>query len=138
MILAGDIGGTKTVLALYEKEQHIADGAVHEVRFENANFRSLEAILLEFLHQTKSRPEAAFLGVAGPIQKQQAQITNFPWVVSAADLRRFLGISRFRAALMRSFTTISSAVRAGENTFWLTPGGITVKRDSLAGSIAPR
>jgi glucokinase len=94
MILAGDVGGTKTVLALYEKDRSASDGAVREIRFENANYRSLEAVISEFLRETNSSPDAAFLGVAGPVKKQQAQVTNLPWVVSAEAIRSAFGLSK--------------------------------------------
>ena len=51
-ILAGDIGGTKTVLALFSKEDGVAGGAVHETRFESDKFSSLEAVIVEFLRET--------------------------------------------------------------------------------------
>jgi glucokinase len=87
MILAGDIGGTKTVLALLSKERGVAGGTLHETRFESGKYSSLEAILVEFLHETLARPVAACFGVAGPVKNQHAQITNLPWTIRAESIR---------------------------------------------------
>ena len=92
MILAGDIGGTKTVLALFSKEDGVAGGAVHETRFESDRFSSLEAVIVEFLRATKARPVAASFGVAGPVKDGQAQITNLPWTISAETISSSFGI----------------------------------------------
>lgn len=92
MILVGDIGGTKTVLALLPKEQGVADGMLHETRFESGKYSSLEAIIVEFLRETRARPVAASFGVAGPVKEQHAQITNLPWVISAETIRSSFNI----------------------------------------------
>lgn len=86
MILVGDIGGTKTVLALFSIEQGVAGGAVHEIRFESGKYDSLETIISEFYRKTQCNPVAASFGVAGHVNNQQAQITNLPWSISAAEI----------------------------------------------------
>ncbi|MEN8213130.1 MAG: glucokinase [Pseudomonadota bacterium] len=87
MILAGDIGGTKTVLALFSIEEGVAGGALHETRFESGKYSSLEAIIVEFLRETGAKPVAASFGVAGPVKEQHAQITNLPWTIDAETIR---------------------------------------------------
>ena len=62
MILAGDIGGTKTVLAIYSGKEQVPDNPVHEAHFPSGEYPSLEAIVTEFLGQTKAAPKAACFG----------------------------------------------------------------------------
>lgn len=108
MILAGDIGGTKTVLALYARGQGVGDGPVHEKRYASSKYSSLEAIILEFLRETHAKPDAACFGVAGPVRDQQSQITNLPWTVCAATVRASFGIEKVR--LLNDLESIAIAV----------------------------
>lgn len=89
MLLAGDIGGTKTVLALFTEE-----GGPHQpiskMRFESDEFKSLSLIVEEYLSKTGATPKAATIGVAGPVQDDVVQVTNLPWVVNAKTLRTLL------------------------------------------------
>lgn len=103
MILAGDTGGTKTLLALHRME---AGGlrAVHQAIFSCADFASLEDVVERFLAEAagqgsdkasidlRAEPvRAACFGVAGPIQDGVAKITNLPWTIDASRLSKLLG-----------------------------------------------
>jgi glucokinase len=95
LILAGDIGGTKTVLAICEPETGggAATGAlriVREAQFPCAKYPSLEAILDEFLGGPAT-PAAACFGVAGPVASGAAKITNLPWTIEERALSARLG-----------------------------------------------
>jgi len=83
MILAGDIGGTKTILGLISEEREMTGGVQHEARFESARYPTLEAIVEEYLRETGVSPVAASFGVAGPVKNRRAETTNLPWVISA-------------------------------------------------------
>jgi len=85
VILAGDIGGTKTVLAICDDRGVISRDAV----FACDQFASLEAILREFLRGETL--QAACFGVAGPVVGGVAKITNLPWTIDAAKLTTELG-----------------------------------------------
>lgn len=92
MLLAGDIGGTKTVLALFTAE----DGPhrpISEVRFNSGKYETLAIIVEEFLSQTGEWPEIATFGVAGPVHDEVVQVTNLPWVVDSNKLREVLQIN---------------------------------------------
>lgn len=108
MMLAGDIGGTKTVLGLFDVDQDVSAGARHATRFESADYNSLEAIITEFLHKTKAKPKAASFGVAGPISGQRAQITNLPWEISAGAIRTAFGIPE--VFLLNDLEAIATAI----------------------------
>ncbi len=84
MILAGDTGGTKTVLALFDRDGKIA----REQLFHCADFASLEAILDAF---APGHIEGACFGVAGPVQAGTAKITNLPWTIEERALETQLG-----------------------------------------------
>jgi glucokinase len=108
MILVGDIGGTKTVLALYSREAGIAGGAIRETRFESGGYSSLEAIIDEFLRETRASPAVAGFGVAGPVRNGQSQITNLPWTISARAIGAAFGIPHVH--LLNDLEAIAVAV----------------------------
>ncbi|HEX2690400.1 MAG TPA: glucokinase [Kofleriaceae bacterium] len=114
MILAGDIGGTKTVLAIFDRRSPIAEGGapdgfadgagvlprgidrslaiVREAIYPCADYPSLEAVLAEFLRpEERNRLTGACFGVAGPVYAGTAKITNLPWTIDAAGLANLLG-----------------------------------------------
>lgn len=84
MILAGDTGGTKTVLALFDRDGKIA----REQLFHCADFTSLEAIVDAF---APGKIEGACFGVAGPVHAGTAKITNLPWTIEERSLEHKLG-----------------------------------------------
>ncbi|MFV9504322.1 MAG: glucokinase [Oscillochloridaceae bacterium umkhey_bin13] len=85
MILAGDIGGTKTICALFSREAgpHLP---LAEATFPSSEYASLEAIVADFLAAHPAMIEAACFGVAGPVVEGRAAITNLLWVVEATRL----------------------------------------------------
>lgn len=91
MLLAGDIGATKTALALYRDVQSLTE-AVAEATFVSAQYTSLDAIVREFLQQHPQPVTHACLGVAGPIIGNEAQITNLHWRVNTTTLAQELDI----------------------------------------------
>ncbi len=90
MILAGDVGGTKTHLALYEPAAAVR-APVFERRLPSRDYASLEALVRAFLAGAPARPGRAVLGVAGPVVEQQVVATNLPWRIGAAALGAALG-----------------------------------------------
>jgi len=86
MILAGDIGGTNTRLALFEKGAIVA-----EEKFPSREFKSLEEIVKQFL---KVKVAAACFGIAGPIRDGRCKATNLPWIVDIEVLKKELQIPR--------------------------------------------
>ena len=91
MILAGDIGGTKTVLALYARGGDIRH-PTKETRFASGDYASLEAIIGEFLADSPTHPSAAAFGVAGPVMGHRAEVTNLPWVIDADTISETFSI----------------------------------------------
>lgn len=89
MILAGDVGGTKVHLALYD----FVDGQLHHVRDEKypaKEYSGLEAIAKEFLAADK--PTAACFGVPGPVRDGRLRLTNLPWTLDSRELSAHLDV----------------------------------------------
>jgi glucokinase len=87
MILAGDIGGTNTHLALFRK----TNGRLTRVRgkiFPSREYDGLEAVIRTFLQTKTLAIDGACFGVAGPVARGRVQTTNLPWIVEADLLRR--------------------------------------------------
>jgi glucokinase len=98
MILAGDVGGTKVHLALYN-----FDGgrlvSVRDQKFPAAEFGSLDEVVHRFLgpadgHSAAELKDivAACFGCPGPVREGRLKLTNLPWTLDARDLRASLGI----------------------------------------------
>src|SRR5215204_6223515 len=88
MLLGGDIGGTKTLLGLFEPGER-RPVPLHVEEFVTLDHDGLEAILETFLqHHHIGAPEvdAASFGVAGAITDQVAELTNVPWRIDARAL----------------------------------------------------
>ncbi len=92
MLLAGDLGGTKTDLALYTPDGG-PRAPVAQGRFPSAAYPSLAAIVQEFLARHPSPVTAACFDVAGPVVAGCAQITNLPWMIDARQLKTTLGVA---------------------------------------------
>jgi glucokinase len=90
MLLAGDIGGTKTVLAFFSEEEGAHRPLVEET-YPSANYASLEAIVAEFAGSHRRQIQGACFGVAGPVHEGRVQVTNLPWLVDSGALSRTLG-----------------------------------------------
>jgi len=91
-VLAGDVGGTKTNLALFEPEGPRL--VRREMRsFPNRDYPALEAILGEFLSGAPPVERVCF-GVAGPVTGGRSQLTNLPWVVDREAVRAAAGARR--------------------------------------------
>jgi glucokinase len=95
MILAGDIGGTNSRLALFEKTEQ-GFMPVLEETFPSASFAGLGEIVEKFLGDKSHSIESACFGVAGAVQYDLAKITNLPWVVDAGQVKRLVGHNRVR------------------------------------------
>ena len=90
MLLAGDIGGTKTHLALYAAEG--GPTPVAQATFLSADYPSLEVVAAKFLAETGASASSAVFGVAGPVVEGCAHITNLLWVIREATLEQTLGV----------------------------------------------
>jgi glucokinase len=96
LLLAGDIGGTKTRLALYDE----SNGALRlatSARYDSKSAPTLEELIVRFLADNGNPPaRAACFGVAGAVVGGQVRATNLPWAVSETGLAAELDIPKVR------------------------------------------
>lgn len=91
MILAGDIGGTKSNLALFAEGDPRTPLA--ERTFRSHDYAGLEDVVREFLsHRSGDQLTSACFGIAGPIVGDHCETPNLPWIITAQGLRDALGI----------------------------------------------
>jgi glucokinase len=91
MILAGDIGGTNTRLAVFEATGERLNAVAHQ-SFPSRGHESLDEIVSTFGSTHKLPVNQACFGVAGPVKDGRCVATNLPWVVDARDLAKQLGL----------------------------------------------
>lgn len=110
MILAGDIGGTKANLGLFDvKPGASGKGKVQageapagtlvcvaRKRYASAEHKGLEEIVSDFLGATGAQVTAACFGIAGPVLDNRVEASNVPWIVDGASMAKFLGLERVR------------------------------------------
>ncbi|MCA1593329.1 MAG: glucokinase [Acidobacteria bacterium] len=95
MIIAGDIGGTKTNVALFENDGRALGRIVAQQNFLSGQYGSLEAILREFISSHAQQPVThACFGVAGPVVSGRSHITNLKWLISEESLAETLKLGR--------------------------------------------
>ncbi len=120
-ILAGDLGGTKTVLALYRPEDPI-DRPCRLEKFRSGEYEDLELIVERFLDEAGETPRAAAFGVAGPIVGGKAHITNLKWDVDPERLSASFGIAALGLLNDLQATALAIPHLAPEDRCTLSPG----------------
>ncbi|MEW8026747.1 MAG: glucokinase [Candidatus Thiodiazotropha sp.] len=96
-ILAGDIGGTNTRLALYQASPESTLNLLLQEIYPSQSYHSIEAVLQHFLALTSTREiDRACLGIAGPVIDQVCETTNLPWRVSASRINGQFGFKQTR------------------------------------------
>ena len=95
MILAGDLGGTKSNLGLFDvKAGKLV--RVNEMRYATQKHSGLEEITADFLNGAKATVTAASFGIAGPVVSNRVHATNFPWIVDGAKVAAHLHVPHVR------------------------------------------
>jgi glucokinase len=122
MILAGDIGGTKTVLGLFESP---AEGrrTLRTATYPSRDHSHLESVLAAFLGSEERAIEHACLGIAGPVIDNRVKTSNLPWTVDGAEIARAFSIPRVEL--------INDLVAMGEGIATLAPGDFAVLQEGI-------
>lgn len=128
--LAGDLGGTKTLLALYATTGQ-GYSLVREQRFASSGYGDFSGIIAEFLHGSAEHPQMAAFGVAGPVGGGKVRMTNLGWLIDQEVLREQF---RFSEVLL-----LNDLVAVAESVSMLQPedllvvnGGTPVPHGSMA------
>jgi glucokinase len=115
IVLAGDIGGTKTLLQLSQPVRGSFE-TVYEQRYASADYAEFLPLVQEFLDeaylQSGLRAENACFGIAGPCSGRTAVTTNLPWKINADELESVLGIKKVR--LINDFQSVGYGISALE------------------------
>lgn len=117
LVLAGDVGGTKTALAIAEVGPRSLS-LLRTRRYRSREWPGLEAIVEDFLENGSERPRAAAFGVAGPVRGGRAKVTRLPWSIEERSLKL-----RLRPARV---VVINDFVAAALGLSRLSPRGVAV------------
>jgi len=90
-LLAGDVGGTKVNLALFEENSGILKNTVVE-RFESKKALRLSDLIKQFLSANKATPVWGCLGIPGPVIAGEVKVTNLPWHLTERELSAETGL----------------------------------------------
>ena len=93
MILAGDIGGTKSNMGLFDVESGKLVKVAHK-RYPSADHPALDDIAEDFVRTNGKKVTAAAFGIAGPVLNNRVHTTNLPWTVDGESLAKRLGLER--------------------------------------------
>jgi glucokinase len=107
MLLVGDIGGTKTLLALFSPG---ADprAPVAQREYHSAGYPGLSDVARSFLAETGQQAEFGCFDVAGPVIGGRARITNLPWMMDEQELARDIGLRR--VTLLNDLKAVAYAI----------------------------
>jgi glucokinase len=106
-LIAGDIGGTKTLLQLVEIEG-AAQRVIAERRFASGDYAAFDDLLREFIGESHYAIDAACFAVAGPVIEERAEVTNLKWLMETAALQSAFTIPR--VALINDFYAVALGV----------------------------
>jgi glucokinase len=107
LLLAGDIGGTKTALAVFSGERG-PRASLLEAEYPSAKYASLEVVVREFLSTTNLTIDRACFAVAGPVLAGSSQVTNLPWLLQETKLQADLRLGSVR--LVNDLQAIADAI----------------------------
>lgn len=109
MLIAGDIGGTKTDLAIFSVETgpHIP---LAQETVRSSNYPTLQAMVKEFLAKVNIPVDRACFDVAGPVIGGSVKTTNLPWVVEQSELAKELDLNIQAIHLLNDLEAIARAI----------------------------
>src|SRR5215468_4013368 len=109
MLVAADVGGTKTDVAIFSRESgpHVP---IAKARVHTASYPSLQAIVKEFLAKEKKPVDGACFAVAGPVIEGTVKATNLPWIIEETTIARELNLSFPSVHLINDLEAIARAI----------------------------
>jgi glucokinase len=102
-LLAGDVGGTKTLLRCVDENAPPIEG-----RYDSGAYKTFDDLLREFLSSVPGDIDAACFAVAGPVYERRAEITNIGWVMEADAIARAFAIPQ--VSLINDFYAVALGV----------------------------
>jgi len=124
-ILVGDIGGTKTRLAV-ARVDGVAIELLHEATYASRDYNQFADLVVEFLARVEA-PRYAVFGVAGQVVDREAQTTNLPWRIDADALQRQFGFTH--CSLLNDLVATAKSLPAlsADDLFSLQSGELGAK-----------
>lgn len=135
MILAGDVGGTKARLALYQSQDGVFTRQSTET-FNSSNFSGLEEVVQIFLRKHQARVSKACIGVPAPIVEGKARPANLAWELDEVRLSQTLGLNAVRLVNDLVATTAAVPFLSADDLIVLHRGELTGK-EKIYGVLAP-
>jgi len=133
ILLAGDIGGTKTILRLVDAQPSDSDGVprqtiLHEAQYPSQNYPDLVPMVQEFLAAAAQvlnqvpQPQRACFAIAGPVVQDTSELTNLAWRLEGHRLAQALALEK--VSLINDFAAVGYGVLglAPEDCYPLQPG----------------
>lgn len=134
LLLAGDVGGTKTNLGIFSSIAGLRAPLV-EATFPSRRYPSLEVLVSEFLDRAQVSVDRASFGVAGPVTGGRAAVTNLPWVIEEVRLQESLRISSVH--LLNDVNALAIAIPKLESDDLFTLKGSEMVPEGTRAVIAP-
>ncbi len=106
-VLVGDIGGTKTILAIFSGEQGPRTPLFEKI-YPSTHYETFERMVQEFIEENKISVDRACFGVAGPVVDRRARITNLPWVIDSPGLQTAFNLSA--VAMLNDLESVANAI----------------------------
>lgn len=134
LLLAGDIGGTKTILRLVEEPAELSRHTVYEALYPSRDFPDLVPIVQRFLSTAgqqlgiEPKPEKACFAIAGPVINDTSVLTNLNWFLEARRLEKELAIARI--SLINDFAAVGYGILGLETTDLYTLQEVTPQPDA--------
>lgn len=134
LMLAGDVGGTKTNLAVFSREAGLRC-PLAEATFVNREYPHLTAVIQEFLEQYPFPVKHGAIGVAGPIVKGRVEVTNLPWKMDEKELKKALHFQTI--CLVNDLVAFAGAIPVLKKKDLLTLNEGNAAHKGAIGVIAP-
>ena len=129
-LIAGDIGGTKTILRLVSSDSSGQESG-HEQRFVSGDYTDLVPMVKEFLAAAPGNPapQAACFAIAGPVVNNRSQLTNLAWMLSSDRIAEELNLNTVE--LINDFAAV------GYGVLGLTPDDLHTLQPGMPDPQAP-
>lgn len=134
IVLAGDIGGTKTNLGLFVNGKARPLPKVVKT-YSNRDAKNLTEILVKFIHHHPARIDGACFGIAGPVVNGRSKATNLPWTVSEEQLRRRFNCPNVR--VINDLVATAHAIPILQSRDLYAFNKIRIRKGQTMGLVAP-
>ncbi|MBI3768265.1 MAG: glucokinase [Deltaproteobacteria bacterium] len=121
-VLAGDIGGTKTALAIHAVDAAGTVTLVRDRTFASRDYAGLEEVIAAFLVERDERIASAAFGIAGPVVDDAVITTNLPWRIERRRLSEGLGGAPVRLMNDLESTAYGALFLPPDDVVTLSPG----------------